>query len=159
MDSGRGSVVAVMAAVHRIKKLDSNLLGVSRAFGNFDYKSNTMCLILVCNGIWDVMSNEDVGKFVARRIKELQQDLSNDDDDDEFLWGEVLARVGDKLLTTCLNTGLRDNMSVLIVAFLELGLAFAPLSSTLLLELVASKKEGANNTAVVDGVTRVLAYE
>jgi hypothetical protein len=50
-------------------------------------------------------------------------------------------------------------MLVLIAAFLASGLAFKPLSSTSLLELVASKKLGANNIAVVDGVNRALAYE
>ncbi len=77
--------------------MDSNLLGVSRAFGNFDYKSNAgllpswqavvctpniafqehakdedLYLILACNGIWDIMSNEDVGGFVAGRIEDLR---------------------------------------------------------------------------------------
>ncbi len=67
--------------------------------------------------------------------------------------------MGDKLLTVCLDAGSRDNMSVLIVAFPASGLAFMPLLSTSLLESVASKKEGANNIVVVDGVARELAYE
>jgi hypothetical protein len=50
-----------------------------------------MYLILACSGIWDVMSNEDVGKFVAKCVKEWQ-DSSNYDD--EFLRGEVLAQWG-----------------------------------------------------------------
>jgi hypothetical protein len=62
-------------------------------------------------------------------------------------------------LTACLDAGLRDNMSVLIVAFLVSGLAVVTPSSALVLELVALKKEGANTIAVVDGVTRALAYE
>ncbi len=62
-------------------------------------------------------------------------------------------------MTACLDAGLRDNMSVLIVAFLVSGLAVVTPSSALVLELVALKKEGANTIAVVDGVTRALAYE
>jgi hypothetical protein len=103
------------------------------------------------------MSNEDVGGFMAGRVKELRQDSSDDNDDDKFPWGEVLARVGDKLLTACLDTGLKDNMSVLIVAFPASGLAVVTPSSALLSESAAPKKEGANNIAVVDGVTRALA--
>ena len=61
---------------------------------------------------------------------------SSGDDDGVFLWGEVLAQVGDKLLIACPEAGLRDNMSVLTVALPALGLAYTPtsLSSTLLLE-------------------------
>jgi hypothetical protein len=66
---------------------------------------------------------------------------------------------GQTILTACLSAGSRDNTSVLIVAFPALGLAFVTLSITLLSELVASKKEGANNIAVVDDVTRALANE
>jgi hypothetical protein len=43
-------------------------------------------------------------------------------------------------------------MSVLIMAF-------PALPSVSLLELAAPKMEGANNIAMVDGITRVLAYE
>jgi hypothetical protein len=85
--------------------------------------------------------------------------LSDNDDNDEFPWGEVLAWVGDKLLTSMPQRWIEDNMPVLIVAFLASGLAFAPLLSTLLSELLASKKDSANNIAVVDGVIRALAYE
>ncbi len=84
---------------------------------------------------------------------------SDDDNDDKFPRGEVLAWVGDKLLTACLDAGLRDNMSVLIVAFPASGLAVVTPSSASVSELAAPKKEGDNNIAVVDGVTRELAYE
>jgi hypothetical protein len=107
-----------------------------------------------------IAQNEDVGGFVAGCVKEIRQGSSNDDkNDDKFPWGEVLVWVGDKLLTTCLDTGSRDNMSVLIVAFPASGMAFTPPLSTPLLESAASKKEGANNIAMVDGVIRALAYE
>ncbi len=172
------------AAVHRDRKSDSNLLDVSRTFGNFNYKLNAglppsrqaavctpniavrertydedLYLIRACDGIWDVMSNEDVGGFVAGHVEELRRDSSDDDDDDEFPQGEVLAQVGDELLTACLDAGSRDNMSVLIMAFPASGLAIMTPSSASLSELAARIKEGANNIAMVDGVTRVLAYE
>ncbi len=75
-----------------------------------------------------------MGKLVARRVEEMRG--SSGDDDGIFLRGEVLAWVGDKLLTACLETGSRDNMSVLILVFPVLGLAYTPtsLSSTSLSE-------------------------
>ncbi len=183
-DRRRGAVVRLAAVVHRVTKSDSNLLGVSHAFGDFDYKSNAglppsrqavvcmpdvairecaynedLYLILACNGIWDVVLNKDVGRFVVGRIDQLRRDSSDDNNDEEFPWGEVLAWVGDKLLTACLDAGSRDNMSVLIVAFLASGLTVTTPLSALLSELAEPKKEGANNIAVVDGVTRALAYE
>ena len=119
-----------------------------------------MYLILACDGIWDVMSNDDVGEFVARRVEE-RRGSSGDDDDGVFLRGEVLARVGDELLAACLEAGSRDNMSVLIVAFPASGLACTPtpLSSTSLTESKALKRVDADNIAAVDDVTRALAYE
>ncbi len=71
----------------------------------------------------------------------------------------MLAHVGDKLLTACLDSGSRDNMPVLIMAFPASGLAVVTPLSALLSELAALNKEGANNNAAVDGVTRALAYE
>jgi hypothetical protein len=77
---GEESPVAATTVVHRMRKSESNLLGVSRAFGNYGYKLNAelspsrqavvcmpkiaareraynkdMYLILACDGIWDVM--------------------------------------------------------------------------------------------------------
>ena len=163
--------------------MDTNFLSVSRAFGDYNYKSNAelppsgqavVCtpdiavreradhediyLILSCDRIWDVMSNGDVGEFVARRAKE-RRHSSDDNDDKEFPRGEVLARVGEKLLTVCLKAGSRDNMSVLIVAFPASGLASTPLSSTSFSESAALKRENATDIAVFDDVTRALAYE
>jgi serine/threonine protein phosphatase PrpC len=179
-DGDDDGVVATAAVVHRVRKSDNNLLGVSRAFGDYDYKSNAalspsrqavvctpeivvreraddedLYLILACDGIWDVMSNDDVGEFVTRRVEERR--CSNNDD--EFLRGEVLARVGDELLAACLNAGSRDNMSVLIVAFPASCLVSALLSSASLSELAASKRVDDNNIAAVENVTRALAYE
>ena len=130
---GGESAAAATTVVHRLRKSDTNLLGVSRAFGDYDYKSNAelppsgqavvctpdialreraddedMYLILACDGIWDVMSNDSVGEFVARRVEE-RRDSS--DDNDEFLQEEVLPRVGGELLTAFLNAGSRDFLS------------------------------------------------
>jgi serine/threonine protein phosphatase PrpC len=116
--------------IHKVQRSETDQLAVSRAFGDFEYKSNVELgpdeqavtavpdvvvhardpamdsyLVLACDGVWDVMSNEEVAKFVVRQI-ELRADMSN----------AVLPEVGDALLTECLNRGSRDNMSVAIVA-------------------------------------------
>ena len=44
MDGGGESPVAVMTVVHRMRKVESNLLGVSCAFGDYDYKLNAKLL-------------------------------------------------------------------------------------------------------------------
>lgn len=100
-------------------------LAVSRAFGDFLYKhrqdlpaerqqvsvepeitelprlGDEEYLILCCDGIWDVMSNEEVVAFVRDRVAK----------------GEIdLGCVAEDLLDTCLERGSRDNMSALVVA-------------------------------------------
>lgn len=127
--------------VHRVKKSDKELLGVARAFGDFDYKCNEslsasrqavvctpeivvrerddssdMFLVLACDGIWDVMTNDEVGLFVAKRVSECVGKK-------DVVEGEALASVGDDLLEECLEKGSRDNMSVLIVGLPASGLA------------------------------------
>ena len=141
-----------LTTVHRVKKSENELLGVSRAFGDYDYKSNDklsasrqavvctqefvmrerkegedMFLVLVCDGLWDVVSNDEAGEFVVRRVADLGHGLNGrgvdaDACDVDAVRGEVLARVGDDLLAHCLEKGSRYNMSVLIVAFPASGL-------------------------------------
>lgn len=100
-------------------------LAVSRALGDFEYKnvsSKGQCeqlvspepevfveeranddefLVLACDGVWDVMSNEELCDFVRNRM-ETTSDL-------DYICNLVID--------TCLHKGSRDNMSVVIVAF------------------------------------------
>jgi serine/threonine protein phosphatase PrpC len=121
--------------IHKIQKSQQDTgVSFSRAFGDFDYKSNPnlsstrqavictpetcirerkleedMYLILACDGVWDVMSDDEVGLFVANHVQErCLHDLEKDD---------ILAKVGDDLLDHCLDKGSTDNMSVLILSF------------------------------------------
>ena len=98
------------------------------------------CFVYLPTQIWDVMSNEEVGEFVARRVaeqlgwvEELSNDTSNEEQSelraskernmsDNTVEGEVLAKVGDDLLAKCLDKKSRDNMSVLIVALPASGI-------------------------------------
>jgi len=101
-------------------------LAVSRALGDFDYKDvegkgpteqlvspepefytkpilpdQDEFLILACDGIWDVMTNEDICEFVSARMK-----VTDD-----------LEAVANEVIDTCLYKGSRDNMSIIIIAF------------------------------------------
>lgn len=107
-----------------IKRVNGTL-AVSRALGDFDYKKlkgRSQCeqlvspepeifrqdrneadefLVLACDGIWDVMSNEDVCSFIHSRLK-ITHDLVN---------------ISNQVIDTCLHKGSRDNMSIIIITF------------------------------------------
>ncbi len=123
-----------MASIWKIQKSARDKIAVSRAFGDFDYKANEdlkvdeqaiisvpdftihqrdntndLFLVLACDGVFDVMSNDEVGQFVAKRSNKFSKDKGS-------LSAEMLPEVGDDLLKHCLDLGSSDNMSVLIVA-------------------------------------------
>jgi len=56
-------------------------------------------MVVACDGIWDVMSNEECGKYLLDKIKS----------------GKNLKQMAEDLLDYCLNLNSRDNMSVIIV--------------------------------------------
>ncbi|GAV00235.1 hypothetical protein RvY_11117 [Ramazzottius varieornatus] len=98
-------------------------LAVSRALGDFEYKrvpnmgpfqqlispepeisdflrsSQDEFILLACDGVWDVMSNEDACTFVRYQ-------LTVTDD---------LEAICESLVDNCLNKGSRDNISVVII--------------------------------------------
>jgi len=101
-------------------------LAVSRALGDFEYKNvpgkgpceqlvspepeiyiqernlgSDEFLVLACDGIWDVMTNEELTDFVRDRMR-----LTDN-----------LETVCSYVIDTCLSKGSRDNMSIVIVAF------------------------------------------
>lgn len=100
-------------------------LAVSRALGDFEFKKDQQrgpCeqlvspepevtvierhphdefLILACDGIWDVMNNEDLCEFVRYKLK-VEPSLEN---------------ICSSVLDVCLHKGSRDNMSIIIVVF------------------------------------------
>ncbi|XP_043940489.1 protein phosphatase 1A-like [Protopterus annectens] len=100
-------------------------LAVSRALGDFDFKSvdwrsqteqlvspepevydivrseDDEFIILACDGIWDTINNEDLRRFVHSRLQ-----LTND-----------LEDVCSQVIDTCLYKGSRDNMSIILVCF------------------------------------------
>lgn len=101
-------------------------LAVSRALGDYEYKNvegrgpceqlvspepeifvrdrddeRDEFLVLACDGIWDVMNNEDLCDFIHSRL------LLTDD----------LEAVTNQVIDTCLYKGSRDNMSIVLVTF------------------------------------------
>ncbi|EJK46797.1 hypothetical protein THAOC_34519 [Thalassiosira oceanica] len=138
--------------IAKVRKSDREVLGVSRAFGDYDYKSNgelsrgrqavvctpeiearerdgeDMYLVLACDGVWDVMSNDDAGSFVAAKAAELAGWTDEGVVEGSNIEDGLLARVGDDLLRECLDRGSEDNMSVLIVALPGSGLVPVPSS-------------------------------
>jgi len=129
-------------------------LAVSRALGDYDYKgvsnlppteqlvsaepeitiydrsSDDEFLLLACDGVWDVMSNEEVTLYIRSRLL-VHQDL---------------LRVCEELLETCLAKGSRDNMSVVLVTF--------PAAPTLSDEAVES--EAALDNRIRERVTEIV---
>jgi len=101
-------------------------LAVSRALGDFEYKNvpgrgpceqlvspepdvylesrdleNDEFFVLACDGIWDVMTNEELCDFIRDRMR-----LTDD-----------LEAICNYVIDSCLSKGSRDNMSIVIVAF------------------------------------------
>lgn len=101
-------------------------LAVSRALGDFEYKNvdgkgpteqlvspepefyykvrepeKDEFLVLACDGVWDVMTNEDICSFIAARMR-----VTDD-----------LEQIANEVIDTCLHKGSRDNMSIIIIAF------------------------------------------
>lgn len=100
-------------------------LAVSRALGDYDYKSSKelgQCeqlvspepeifvqdrhvedefLVLACDGIWDVMSNQNVCSFIHSRLSVTDN----------------LEEIANQVVDTCLHKGSRDNMSIIIITF------------------------------------------
>nr|CAG4650870.1 EOG090X03VW [Simocephalus serrulatus]SVE94159.1 EOG090X03VW [Simocephalus serrulatus] len=108
--------------IHRV----NGSLAVSRALGDFEYKSvegrgpteqlvspapeiyvesrkpdEDQFLVLACDGIWDVMTNEDLCKFIHHQLT-----ITDD-----------LAKVSSAVVDNCLFKGSRDNMSIVLITF------------------------------------------
>jgi serine/threonine protein phosphatase PrpC len=117
--------------IHKVELSDDERIACSRSFGDFEYKANESLgddeqaivavpdvviherdserdsyLVLACDGVWDVMTNEQVADFVVEHVELLA-------DKDEV---GILPSVGDQLLAECLKLGSGDNMSVIVVA-------------------------------------------
>lgn len=110
-------------------------LAVSRALGDFSYKQSDHLsaaeqqvsaeadikieerdgteefLVICCDGIWDVMENEEVGDYVRQNVKNFETKDT------------PLSQASCDLIDTCLVKGSRDNMSAIVVAYMDKGMA------------------------------------
>eukprot|EP00944_MAST-04C_sp_MAST-4C-sp1_P014803 g14803.t1 len=101
-------------------------LAVSRSFGDFVYKQahdlppekqavsvepeikitdrrgGDEFLIFACDGIWDVMSNQQCCDYIRRQMAEGEHDI---------------GKICEALIMECLDLGSKDNMSVVLVVF------------------------------------------
>ena len=124
----------VEQTIHKVMLSDVDLMACSRSFGDFEYKTNDKkreeeqavtaapdvrvharssldaFLVAACDGVWDVMSNEDVATFVSGRLEHYHQESVKP------LHGALLPTIADELLMDCLNRGASDNLSVTLAA-------------------------------------------
>ena len=134
-------------------------LAVSRALGDFSYKQRDDLpaveqqvsgeadikveprdgteefLIIACDGIWDVVSNDDCGAYVRQVLKNFESP------EREISWA---AR---DLLDNCLVKNSRDNMSALLVGFaadgnMHVGEEPRPWTQILSDEFVVTDRDG-----------------
>jgi len=59
-------------------------------------------LVLACDGIWDVVTNEEMGTYIRDRLSEVGSEAG-------------ISTVAEKMLDDCLERNSRDNMSVVLV--------------------------------------------
>ena len=99
---------------------------ICRALGDFEYKNvdgkgpteqlvspepefyvktrdanNDEFLVLACDGIWDVVTNEDICSFISDRMR-----VTDD-----------LETIANEVIDLCLHKGSTDNMSIIIIVF------------------------------------------
>jgi serine/threonine protein phosphatase PrpC len=130
--------------VSRIVRHPTNRLACSRSFGDYEYKTlanrppeeqavialpevrlqprdaaQDALLVVACDGIWDVMSNEQVADFVLGQFEQERVRRSNETANTAAMtkMDALLSTVGDSLLSECLQRGSSDNLTVVLVAF------------------------------------------
>ncbi|KAL5112759.1 Protein phosphatase 1B [Taenia crassiceps] len=108
-----------------VERVNGNL-AVSRSLGDYSYKTardlgpteqlispepeitvidrqpeHDQMVVLACDGVWDVVSNEDLCRVVSERMRSVGD----------------LSRVCNEVIDYCLYNGSSDNMSMVLVAF------------------------------------------
>jgi len=116
--------------IGRLKRVNG-LLAVTRAFGDHllkppisvkpHYKSieitnDDQFVVLACDGVWDVMNDEEVCSDIYKSILKKNNAKSWQDVSTEQL-RSVLEIVASDIIKTCLSKRSQDNISIIIVCF------------------------------------------
>jgi len=132
-------------------------LNLSRSIGDLEYKKNPdlhpheqmICstpdvqvftretsddfLVIACDGVWDVMSSQDVVDFVRERLPEADDNLPHDP--------KILKAIMEELLDNCISPDLSttgglggDNMTAVVVVFSKGHLAQGVLQEAVVLQ-------------------------
>ena len=78
--------------------LDKHIVPALADILEYQRDSSTAFVLLACDGIWDVMTNEQVASFVTERAS-----------------NTTLKNIASQLLDSCLQKESTDNMSVYII--------------------------------------------
>ncbi|KAL7073550.1 hypothetical protein ACQ4LE_007528 [Meloidogyne hapla] len=173
MEKERDRIVKAGGSV-MIQRVNGSL-AVSRALGDYEYKSVPgLCateqlvspepdiyiiernkeddefLVLACDGIYDVLENEELCRLVRSRLTVT----------------EDLKHASNQVLDVCLSKGSRDNMTMIMVVFdaapkvkneaVELENVWLESVDKRLKELIDSKHDGADDA---DSITLILKQE
>jgi len=102
-------------------------LAVSRAFGDMDWKVPTMLVesspdvmsvelnsrdefvIVGCDGVWDVLQNQDAVDIARRHVSGMKKEIGGD---------EAAAAAAQEIATRALGLGSMDNVTVVVMGFL-----------------------------------------
>lgn len=119
----------------KVQLSEGNMVDFSRSFGDFDYKNvrglpeneqpiiavpqvqvidrhaiaPESYLVMACDGVWDVKSNNDVANFVTEQVHRRVAVTDNNKDD-----ADILSSLGNDLVMDCIDSN--DNLSTIIVA-------------------------------------------
>lgn len=128
-----------LTTISKIKLNDNSMMACSRSFGDFEYKANEtldvheqavivipdvivrprdynndLFIVLACDGIWDVMTNDDVQQFILNRTIGM---MKNEDNNTTTTSTPLsLPTISDELIAECLNRGSTDNLSCIIIS-------------------------------------------
>jgi len=109
----------------------NGLLAVTRAFGDhllkppvsvqphfkaIEITNNDQFVVLACDGVWDVMKDQEVCSHIIENILKKNQATSLNDISAEQLQS-TLHTVAVDVVNTCIDKQSQDNISVIIVCF------------------------------------------
>jgi len=116
--------------IGRLKRVNG-LLAVTRAFGDhllkppisvkphfksIEITSNDQFVVLACDGVWDVMKDEEVCSYIHQTVLKKNNAKSWKDITTEQLQS-VLETVALDIVQMCIDKRSQDNISIIIVCF------------------------------------------